>query len=287
LSSDKPSNKRKSTEDHAPQAEVNLDDINVDGMVMDNCDQVRRKINRLIDSGAITKTAFAREIGVSAKSLNGFLGVHGPMNGAAFAAYDAAWEYFKKREIAGIKLPVKAPAKVPAAKKQKTATASASPTASTSGAAGTAASAATSEGQSTATATAASSGAVPDISDIVLPGEENDAVPVFDTCDEIRRKINAHLKKPGVTQAQFCRDVYAQLKGPSRPGKPFQGVQLARFRGMKGPLSGAKSSLYYGAYVFFEKVRIKEGKPKSKHRLDMEKQWDAEGIDREHDHRSL
>jgi len=219
----------------------------------ENCGQVRRKINRLLDSGAMTKTAFAKEIGVSAKSLTGYLGTSGPDNGSGFAAYGAAWEYFKKREIAGVKLSVK---------KQKTSAAS-----SGSGTAAKAASAAA------------------DISDIVLPGEDQDAVPVYDSCDEVRRKINAHLKKPGVTQAQFCRDIYAQLKGPSRPEKPFQGVQLARFRETKGALSGAKSPIFYGAYVFFEKMRIKERKPKSKHRSDMEKQWGSRGIDREHDGR--
>jgi hypothetical protein len=103
------SRKRKSTEDHVPVAPaVNLDDIDLDDAYIDeNCDQVRRKINRLLDSGGMTKTAFAREIGVSAKSLNGFLGAHGQMNGSGFAAYGAAWQFFKKREMAGVKLPVK------------------------------------------------------------------------------------------------------------------------------------------------------------------------------------
>ncbi|KAK4177759.1 hypothetical protein QBC36DRAFT_377408 [Triangularia setosa] len=55
-----------------------------------NCDQVRRKINNLLDSVAIIKTAFAREIGVSAKSLSGFLGIHGPFNGSGFVANENA-----------------------------------------------------------------------------------------------------------------------------------------------------------------------------------------------------
>ena len=182
--------------------------------------------------------------------------MHGRDNGSGFAAYGAAWEYFKKRELAGVKLP--------AAKKQKTTTA-----ATTTAGAG----------------AAAGSSAVPDVSDIVLHREERDAVPVFDSCDEVRRKISAHLKKPGVTQAQLCREIHAQLKGPSRPEKPFQSAQLARFRGMKGPSVGAKLSLFYGAYVYFEKLRIKEGKEKSKHRLGMEKAWGGAGMDREHDGR--
>lgn len=245
------SKKRKSTEQHEPVPSVDLDSIDLEGApITENCGQVGRKINNLLDSGAVTKTAFANEIGVSVKSLTGFLTTSGLDNGSGFAAYPAAWEYFKKREIAGVKLP--------AAKKQKTGAGSSSK--------------------------AAASAAV-DLSDVVLRGEDHDSVPVFDSCDEIRRKINAHLKKPGVTQAQFLRDVYAQLKGPSRPGRPFQGVQLARFRETKGALNGAKSPIFYGAYVFFEKMRINEGKPKSKHRLDMEKQWGSQGISRDHDGR--
>ncbi|KAK4098827.1 hypothetical protein N658DRAFT_560841 [Parathielavia hyrcaniae] len=242
------SKKRKSTEAHTPVAAVDLDSIDLEGSPMDeNCDQVRRKFTRVIDSGAMTKTAFAREIGVSAKSLNGFPGTHGPMNWSGFAAYDAAWEFFKKREIVGVKLPT--------AKKQVSAAGDGS----------------------------AAAPALPDISDVVLPGEDLDAVPVFDTCDEVRKKINAHLKKPGITKAGFCRDMYAQLKGPSRTAKPLQSSQLDRFRNSKGPLSGAKTLVYYGAYVFFEKLRIKGGRPKSKHRVAMEREWGPEGIDREHD----
>ena len=53
---------------------------------------------------------------------------------------------------------------------------------------------------------------------------------------------------------------------------------------MKGPMAGASHNVFYGAYVFFEKVRIAEGKPKTKHRLDMEAAWGAYGgISRESD----
>lgn len=122
-----------------------------------------------------------------------------------------------------------------------------------------------------------------DICSIHLEGEETDSVPIFDSCDEIRRKINAHLKKPGVTQAQFLRDILAQLhEGHSRPPKGLQSSQLARFRGMKGALAGASSPIYYGAYVLFEKARLAKGKPKTKHRLEMEKRWDQSGVERTH-----
>jgi hypothetical protein len=265
--------KRKSTaEEQVPAEPIHWDSIDLRNAKRENCDEVRLKINRFLESGEMSKTAFAREIGVSPKSLNGFLGVHGPGNGAKFNAYDYAWEYFAKREIMGLKMP--------AAKKQKTG-------------APAAAGAATAEGEgggSTAKAPAskASAGKTPavDLSDIVLDEEDDDdMVPVFDTCDEVRKKINAYFKKTGMSQAEFCRTIHAALGG-RRPAKVFQGAQLASFRKSKGPLAGVKSAVFYAAYVFFEKLRIKEKKPKSKHRQTMEELWGFEGMDMEYDHRT-
>ncbi|KAL9560935.1 hypothetical protein ACKAV7_014964 [Fusarium commune] len=107
----------------------------------------------------------------------------------------------------------------------------------------------------------------PDISDIHLESEETDEVPIYDDCDEIRRKINAHMKIPSVTQAQFCRDIYAQLKAPTCKG--IQSKQLSDFRKAKGSNAGVKISVFYGAYVYFEKMRTAQGKPVTKHRVEM------------------
>ncbi len=263
LPSAKPaSKKRKSTEPHVPAtATVDFTSGDLKDALMDeNCDHVRRRINGLFDSGAMSKTAFAREIGVSAKSLNEFLGQDGPFSGAG--CYGAAWQYFKKREGAGVELSVKKQKINPVSQGAPKAAATIGPKAA-----------------------AAAAAAAFDVSGIVLPGEEYDDVPVFDTCTEIRRKINAHLKKPGATQAQLCRDMSAQLYD-NCPPKGLQSSQLATFRKGKGVRSGAKSAVFYAAYVFFEKLRIKEGKPKSKHRLSMEEEWGEDGMDRSIDDRT-
>ncbi|KAH8890165.1 hypothetical protein GQ53DRAFT_747637 [Thozetella sp. PMI_491] len=243
--------KRKSTE-AAPELGlgINLSHIDCRGMAIDaNCDQVRRKINAWLDAGVMTKGAFCAAINVSMKSLNGFLAQNGRDKGMGFSAYQEAWEFFKKRELAGLPMP----------KKQRMA-----------------------GGPGGAGAGTGCSAPV-DISDVVLPGETSDKVPVYDSCDEIRKKITAHLAKPGVTQAQFCRDLLAQLQGPSKP-KNIQSVQLARFRNTRGATAGTRSPCYYASYVFFEKIRIKEGKPKSKHREEMENIWKG-GMDLTHDSR--
>jgi hypothetical protein len=88
-----------------------------------------------------------------------------------------------------------------------------------------------------------------------------------DTCDDVRRKINAHLKKPSVTQAAFLRAASASFHNPPRT---LNARQLSAFRSKKGAVNGNTSGIYYGAYVYFEKLRIKEGKPKSKKREEME-----------------
>ena len=90
-----------------------------------------------------------------------------------------------------------------------------------------------------------------------------------DTCADFRRKISAYLRESGNTQAQFCRDLYAQLHGPDK-GASVQSSQLQRFRGKSGANEGGDSKVFYAGYVFFEKKRIAEKKPKSKKRLEME-----------------
>jgi len=200
------SRKRKAPSPPVDEASVDLDDFNVEDVPMtENCDQVRRKINRMLDAGGMTKTAFAAAIGVSMKSLANFLAMHGALKGANSASYENAWAYFKKREMAGLKLPIKKAAKM--AKTNDAATPTSISTASTS------------DAPAGAKKTQISSAGV-DISAIHLDGEENDSVPIFDSCDEVRRKINAHLKKPGVTQAQFCRDILARTS--TQPPFPFR-----------------------------------------------------------------
>lgn len=68
------------------------------------CNQVRGKIRRLLDSGEVKKGGFADAISVSSKSLNDFLGKTGQMEGAGSASSGNAWEYLKKRGLAGVKI---------------------------------------------------------------------------------------------------------------------------------------------------------------------------------------
>jgi len=102
-------------------------------------------------------------------------------------------------------------------------------------------------------------------------------VPVYDTCDTVRRKIRAHLRKDGVTQAAFLRAITATAfpDGRRRPAAS----SFNNFLKLKGPLAGNANAVFYAAYVFFEKLRIKEKKPKSKDREVMEERWSPGGVD--------
>lgn len=224
-----------------------------------NCNQVRKLINQVLDNKIMKKGEFCDAIGSGHHSLNAFLQKSGPHNGIQSEAYDNAFVWFKQRELAGLKMPdVK--------KRQKQAEA--------------ASGAASGPAAKKAKKSAAPEG-VPDLSQIHLDGEEDDSVPVFDTADELRKKISAHLKTPGLTAAQFCRDLYAQLNAPTC--KTISTTQLSSFRGKKGPRAGIKSCVFYAAYVYFEKLRLAKKKPKSAHRSKMEEIWPAEGIDQKDD----
>ncbi|KAI4848555.1 hypothetical protein E4T44_03864 [Aureobasidium sp. EXF-8845] len=236
--------KRKST-DSSNLPTINLDDYDVaDGHPMDSCTVVRGKINRFLEAGEMKIGQFCDAIGVSGNAYRRFMAQHGKFAGEGSDVYRSAWLFFKKREMAGLKI---------STKKQKTAA-----TASSS------------------TSAASRKDAVPDISSIHLDGEESDSVEVFDSCDEIRKKIAAYLRRPKTTAAQLCRDLLAQYHTDKKPPQ-IQSGQLTKFRGYKGADTGNTSCVFYAAYVFFEKLRLAEEKPKSKHRLEMEEIWGGRG----------
>lgn len=246
-----------------------LSHIEVDGLYVDmGCAAVRTRINQVLDGGIMKKGEFCSAIGSSNRSLNTFLQKRGS-DGSNTESYTNAWAWFKQRELAGLKLPD--------VKKRQKAEAAAAAAATGSDASGAGPAAKKSK-------TAAASDTLPDLTQIHLEGEETDSVPVFDSADELRKKISAHLKTPGLTQAQFCRDLFAQLHVPTC--KSIQSKQLSDFRGKKGPIEGCASAVFYTAYVYFEKMRLAKGKPKSNHRTEMERVYDGEGMPRDRDGRT-
>ncbi|KAI9881180.1 MAG: hypothetical protein M1830_007158 [Pleopsidium flavum] len=202
-----------------------------------SCTQIRRKITNFLNSGAMKVTEFQRAIGVNSGPYGRFMKATGPMGGCDNSTYDAAWMFFKKREIAGVKMPSAS------AKKRKT--------------------------------SGSKDDAAFDVSGISVDGEKDESVEIYDTCDEIRRKIAAHLRDPKVTQAAFLRAISASF--PAEENKKLTSKQLNDFQAKKGPSAGASSGVFYAAYVYFEKLRIKQGKKKGVKREAMEEKWRDEG----------
>ena len=76
-------------------------------MITENPDQVHRKIRRLIDNGGMKVGGFCDTIGLSNVAYNRFLKQSGPTKGLQSDVSTGAWDYFKKRELAGLKMPTK------------------------------------------------------------------------------------------------------------------------------------------------------------------------------------
>lgn len=110
------------------------------------------------------------------------------------------------------------------------------------------------------------------LAQIYLDGEEDEEVEIYDTCDDVRKKIRDHMKLPGVTQASLSRE-FSELM----PNNKVQPRHVAKFLDFKGPRAGAHSPAFYGGYVYFEKLRIAQGKKKSKKREELEDAWMGRG----------
>jgi hypothetical protein len=99
---------------------------------------------------------FQNAINVTGVAYSRFMGQNGPQKGMGSSVYEAAWAFFKKRELRGIKMP----------KKQKTGAG--------------------------AGAVASGSG-LPSVEGIVLDGEMEESVPIFGECllIEFRRDLGS------------------------------------------------------------------------------------------------
>ena len=211
------------------------DEIDLDGVPMDwNANQVRTRIRSYLNSGEMKVGEFQTKLGVSSKGYGEFMKQSGPTKGTGSDTYFAAFEFFKKREIAGVKMP---------RKKAKN------------------------DDKSTA------ENDKYDVSSIHLDGEKDESVPIFDTCDEVRRKINAHLRTASTTNAAFVRQIAQTFSNPGDVAAPH----LRRFLDQKGPTKGGDNPVFYAGYVYFEKLRVKNKKPKSKKRQEMEDIWGKKG----------
>ncbi|CDO72356.1 hypothetical protein BN946_scf184977.g53 [Trametes cinnabarina] len=109
--------------------------------------------------------------------------------------------------------------------------------------------------------------------DVVLDGEEEGDLPIYDDCNDIRRKIRLLLKQPNFKITHWLKEI-GNINNNS----------YQRFMKATGPTGGAENGTYYAAYVYFEKVRIFEGKKKTakRIRIEQERSQGLPRVDRKH-----
>ncbi|KAL3454195.1 hypothetical protein BJX65DRAFT_301981 [Aspergillus insuetus] len=215
------------------------------------CSEIRAKITRFIKTGEMKVNEFQRAIDVSPKAYYDFMKMSGEMRGQFSSVYDGAHQFFARREILEIRNKNKKKGgeggggEGPAKKKAKT----------------------------------AMDDAKYDVSMMVFVSDHGhpmeDDMPIFDTCDGVRRKIRGHLKESGWSQATFAREISkAPFKKDS--GGSISTSAVAQFLKKSGPRAGNSSMAFYAAYLYFEKLRVKDEKPKTEFREEMEDIWPGE-----------
>ncbi|KAI0670020.1 hypothetical protein C8Q78DRAFT_975923 [Trametes maxima] len=105
--------------------------------------------------------------------------------------------------------------------------------------------------------------------DVVLEGEEEVSNNGSDDCNDIRRKILALQKEPDFKVTHWLKEI-GNINNNS----------YQRFMKASGATGGASNGTYYAAYVYFEKVRIAQGKKKTAKRIRNEAQH-LSGLSRE------
>jgi len=91
-------------------------------------------------------------------------------------------------------------------------------------------------------------------------------IPIYDDCNEVRRKIRLFFSNAN-TEYKCTQKHFLQVIGNVNSNS------YRRFMAAKGEGGGAENGTYTGAYIFFEKKRIYEGKPKLKRRLESEEMY--------------
>ena len=247
-----------------------------------DCDQIRARIAHYLESGEVKVTQFQRLLDINSNSYGRFMKHRGPDSGVDNQTYAAAHAFFLRQDMYGTapppvmgglagtfpsaaapSPPIATPSFTPinnGKKRQRTSTISSVSSRRTSG----------DVLASSASSVNGNDAGPADVSIILLPNLLTDSVPVHDSCDEIRRKITLHLNRAGVTQASFLRTLAAQFHAEERK---FQSKQLNTFRSYRGADKGNTSAIFYAAYVYFERLRIKEGVEKTRHRIAMEAAW--------------
>jgi len=202
---------------------------------------IRSEITRFLATGAMTQTAFLKDIGCNSNSYGRFMRLKGTWNGTQNGVYWGAARFFErqKRKAEQEKREKRKAERAagPGAAKRKRAE----------------------EADARKKAKGEGDQFLQRVSAIDVP--EN--CPVYDSCAEIKVKMTAFFQTGVLTQTAFLKHIGCQ----SNQLQAFMAQPRADPQMMHDSQPGAASRIYQRAYRFFEQKRLMEGNPKSAARL--------------------
>jgi len=202
-----------------------------------SCFKIRNEISRLLSSGEMSLAAFLARIGSDRASYDRFMALRGVWNGTHHGVYPAVSAFFEAREEEAAKDP-----------------------------------AANASIKSKADAIKRNADA---ILERLEAAESTPYVegPIYDSFRQLREKVDAFIEKEGISAAALCRmlglgqKVYAEWLYAN-------GVRIERAKTLpprREGQGGQHFGFLWGAYHFFERLRLAEGRPKSKDRVENER----------------
>ncbi|KAE9356744.1 hypothetical protein PR003_g2181 [Phytophthora rubi] len=229
-----------------------------------NCRDVRLKIRSFLGTMRMTQAAFLKVIDVDARLYRRFMALKGADEGDDNPTYNGAAIFFYRQEQNEEKVKPKE-TKRTAAEREESATLIRNVAKAKKRKAPT-----REEKEKKTKKTRDGKELLRRIEEVELPNmNENGCVPVYDDCDEIRRKIDIFLGEGLVTKAAFLRAL-GNVNSNS----------MRRFMCLRGGRDGAANEAYRKAFAFFEKKRILDGEEKTAKRLRNEYMQGPEGFPR-------
>jgi len=207
-----------------------------------SCNVIRGKIRAMLAEGDVKVTHWLKQINVNSNSYQRFMKLKGTWNGTGNGTYWGAMRYFKKQKKIKDSMSKNDKIKLKKSKDKKN-----------------------NENKIII------ENMMNKIKKIEKDYDNNG--PIYDDCNEIRKKIKAFLGKGLMKHSQFFKIL----------GENLQHNSFNKFMSF-GPerLSGASNKTYRLAYHFFEKLRLSEGKTKTKKRLKNEAEF-PDGFPLRHD----
>ena len=225
-----------------------------------NCNKIRTKIQLFLATKEMTQTKFLSEIGrVNSNSFQRFMKLKGPHAGIDNGTYQGAVTFFNMRERVQKETQASLTSEEKKRKRDEDSVEKSSKKSSLSD-------------------------IVQSIQDVTLPNtivRENSSLlvhgdfPVYDTCDEVRKKALEFIANNGST-ASFLKIIGVNPKSWKSFMEFRGGGETVYFQ------PGAGNSAYPKAYEFFEKLRIKRNEPKSHKRIQFEEKF-PNGYSLKHD----